>query len=390
MVTGKTASKETEMFQKLHYDRSLRAKELKATGNTIVGYLCAYTPVELLTAAGTIPFRLSGDINQPITKADTNVETIVCPFIRSCFDLAVKGNYDFLDGLVIPHACDSICKTYDAWKYEFNRPFSYFIDIPHVIDKSSKEYFRTHIKAFIKALEEFVQHKISSSQITEATKLHNENRAKMRELYELRKQQPPLISGTEMMQVLIQTMSLPVKESTQVLADTIQEIKDRNITTQTKLPRLLVYGAQIDNNMLINAIEQSDANVVMDDICIGSRFYWHDADITPDPIDGLVERYMEKIMCPRTFRTKKGNYQHYLEQRFGYINQFIKDFQVDGVVLYTYQYCDPLGFDVPALKSYIESKGVPVIWIEDDYSSSGAARLKTRVQAFIETISSSP
>ena len=212
----------------------------------------------------------------------------------------------------------------------------------------------------------------------------------MRELYELRKQQPPLISGTEMMQVLIQTMSLPVKESTQVLADTIQEIKDRNITTQTKLPRLLVYGAQIDNNMLINAIEQSDANVVMDDICIGSRFYWPDADITPDPIDGLVERYLEKIMCPRTFRTKEGNYQHYLEQRFGYINQFIKDFQVDGVVLYTYQYCDPLGFDVPALKSYIESKGVPVIWIEDDYSSSGAARLKTRVQAFIETISSSP
>jgi hypothetical protein len=31
------------------------------------------------------------------------METIVCPFVRNVFDAAIKGKYDFLDGMVLPH-----------------------------------------------------------------------------------------------------------------------------------------------------------------------------------------------------------------------------------------------------------------------------------------------
>jgi benzoyl-CoA reductase/2-hydroxyglutaryl-CoA dehydratase subunit BcrC/BadD/HgdB len=59
---------------------------------------------------------------------------------------------------------------------------------------------------------------------------------------------------------------------------------------------------------------------------------------------------------------------------------------VDGVVIYLYKYCDPFGFEVPAMKSYIESLKIPVLYIEDEYSMSTIARLRTRVQAFLEMI----
>ena len=149
----------------------------------------------------------------------------------------------------------------------------------------------------------------------------------------------------------------------------------------------MVIGTETDDTAPIEIIEESDANVVMDDLFIGSKSYWADADATIDPISSLAERYLIKLTCPRTYREKTGTYQEYLEERFGHVGRFIRDFKVDGVILYIYKYCDPSGFEVPALKSYVESLNIPVFYLEDEYSMSSAGRLKTRIQAFLEMVS---
>ena len=76
-----------------YQDYGKRARELKDEGEKIIGYICSFVPVELITAAGCVPFRIRGDVKEPITRGDTTLETIVCPFIRSCFDLAAKGKF---------------------------------------------------------------------------------------------------------------------------------------------------------------------------------------------------------------------------------------------------------------------------------------------------------
>ena len=98
-------------------DYGQRARELNGEGKKLIGYVCSFVPVEMITAAGCVPFRIRGDVGEPITKGDTLLETIVCPFVRSCFDLAVKGKYDFLSGVAIPHACDSMTRSYPVWSY---------------------------------------------------------------------------------------------------------------------------------------------------------------------------------------------------------------------------------------------------------------------------------
>ena len=67
-----------------------RALELHRQGKGIMGYLSALGPVEIITAAGLVPVRLKGDVNEPITKADAHMETIVCPFVRNVFDAVLK------------------------------------------------------------------------------------------------------------------------------------------------------------------------------------------------------------------------------------------------------------------------------------------------------------
>ena len=374
--------------EKYYRDYGGRARELKEQGRKIIGYLCAYVPLEIITAAGFIPFRIKGNVNEPITRADTQMETIVCPLVRSCFDLSVKGSYDFLDGLVIPHACDSICRTYDIWKYTLGLPYSHFINMPHGTDDSSLEFFKAVLSTFRKSLETFAGKEISDNNLAQAVKTYNENRARVRKLYELRKSDPPLISGTELTKVLIAGMSITVDESISLLDMVIAEVKQRVGVAEAKSPRVMVVGAEIHDAAFIQLVEDIGANVVADDLCPGARENLSFVDITDDPIAGIAERYLRKINCARTYFEQTGTYPEYLEARFGHIGRSIKDFKVGGVILYIYKYCDPFGFEVPAMKSYIESLGTPVLYLEDEYSMATIARMRTRIQAFLELIGS--
>jgi benzoyl-CoA reductase subunit C len=387
-MLGEVAGGGLTRVDKYYQDYGSRARELKKQGKRIMGYLCAFTPVEMLTAAGFIPFRIKGDVNEPITKADTEMETIVCPLVRSCFDMSLKGNYEFLDGIVIPHACDSISRTYDVWKYTLGLPYSHLVDMPHGTGEPSLNFYKAILGTFRTSLSKFAGKEISDQSFTQAIKLYNQNRAKVRELYELRRTSPPLISGAELAKSLIAAVSIPVEEATQLIDSVIKEVKQRGSVLPAKSARIMVVGAQVDDVAFIDLIEDSGAWVVADDLCPGAREFFADVDVTKNPIDGIAERYLIKIKCGRTFRANKGDYQEYLEQGFGHIGRFIKDFKVDGVVLYIYKYCDPYGFDVPAMKSYIESKGAPVLYLEDEYSMSTIGRLRTRIQAFLELTSS--
>jgi len=386
MTAEGATNKGLSLAEKYYQDYGSRARELKGQGKRIMGYLCAYVPVEIITAAGFIPFRIKGDTSEPITKADTEMETIICPLVRSCFDMALKGKYGFLDGIVIPHACDSICRTYQVWKYTLNLPYSHFINMPHGTDDSSLDFYKAELETFRKSLGGFAGREISDQGLKQAVKLYNQNRAKVRELYQLRKSDPPQVSGVELAKVLVAAVSLPVEEATRLIGGVIDGVKQKKVVPAPKSARVMVVGAQMDNVAFIDLVEKSGAWVVADDLCPGARESLADVNATARPIDGIAERYLRRIYCGRTFRERKGSYEEYMEERFGHIGAMIKDFKVDGVILYIYKYCDPFGFEVPQMKGYVESKGVPVLYLEDEYSMSTIGRLRTRIQAFLELL----
>ncbi|MFP3880560.1 MAG: 2-hydroxyacyl-CoA dehydratase subunit D [Dehalococcoidia bacterium] len=370
-----------------YQDYGVRARELKNEGRKIMGYMCALAPVEIITAAGLVPFRIKGDVNEPITKADTEMETIVCPLVRSTFDMALKGKYEFLEGIVIPHACDSIARSYSMISYSLELPYSHFVHIPHTTKDLSKEFFEAELDAFRRSLGAFAGKEISDESLGRAIDLHNKNKAKVRELYQFRKSDPPLVSGAEVTKVLVAVMGIPAAEASQLLDDVIDEVKNRAGPPARKSPRIMVIGAEVNDVAFVKLIEDSGADVVVDSMCVGTRDYFFDIVSAERPLDGIAEYYLRQLNCPRTYREWTGEtYEEDLEARFGDIGSFAKDFNVDGVILYLLKYCDPFGFEVPARMQYIQSLGIPVLYIEDEYSMSTIGRLRTRVQAFLETL----
>jgi benzoyl-CoA reductase/2-hydroxyglutaryl-CoA dehydratase subunit BcrC/BadD/HgdB len=163
-----------------------------------------------------------------------------------------------------------------------------------------------------------------------------------------------------------------------LLREVTQEVKGRSPGPERK-PRILVYGSIMDFDAFIKLIEDSGAHVVVDDVCIGTRVYAHDVPDTPDPFDGLVKCYLEDFVCPRTGRG-------WDNARFDYIKEYIRDFKVNGVVFYALNFCDPHKFDIPSLKDYLAQDGIPILYIEDDYTLANLEAIKTRVQAFVEML----
>jgi benzoyl-CoA reductase subunit C len=371
--------------EKYYSDYGTRARELKDSGRKVIGYLSALCPVEILTAAGVVPVRLKGNVSEAVTKADAYMETMVCPFVRNVFDVALRGKYGFLDGMVLSHQCDSIDRTYDVWSYNLGFPYWHFVNYPHVADDPSVAFTDEILRIFIRTLEKFTGRGITDQALAQAVRAHNENRQAMRELYDLRKEEGPRISGAEMMKVLVAATSVPIDESTALIQSVIEEVKKRPPVSGGLKPRILLVGDQIDDVAIINAIEGAEAYQVMDDLSTGSKMYWGDVDATADPVRGITERYLKKLKFPTTF-VAGDTYPETLEARFGHLRRYVQEFKVNGAILFIYKYCDPYGFEVPAMKSFIESAGTPVLYIEDEYSTSSLGRVKTRIEAFLEMI----
>jgi len=386
-VTGKGLDRVREICQ----DRPRRAKELRADGKKVLGYLCLYPVVELMTAFDLVPYRIFGDMREPITKADTYMATVVCPFLRSLLDLGLKGRYDFFDGVVMAHTCDVGAQIHGMWNTFVKTPYSHFIDVPHTIHENARAQQKGELKDLQKSLEAYTGKKLAPEKLKEAIKAHNQQRALVRELYDLRKPDPPLISGTETLQVIIALMSLPVDEGSELLRQVLDEVKERSDGPQKKRARLLLWGPVVDDPALLEMIESLDANIVIDDTCVGSRAYFPDVKITDDPLEGLAYHYLVEIQCPRTFRERVfgetiKEHNTDLESRFNYLGEYAKEWKINGAVLQALKFCDSHGYEVPAVRDYFTNIGLPSIYLEHDYSEGALSQLRTRVQGFVEII----
>lgn len=386
MIKTKGLARAREISQ----DRSRRARELKAAGKRVMGYFCLYPVLEIMTALDIVPYRITGDIDEPITKADACLPSIVCPFVRSALDLGLKGKYDFLDGVVMCHSCEVGEKSGHVWRTYLKPDYYFFLDTPHTIHRAARQHFKEQLEDFKKTLELFAGRELSDNRLKETIRIFNHQRALVRELYELKKPDPPLISGTETVEVMAALMSIPVEEGIELLEQVLAEIKTRKNEIPGK-PRLLVWGSIIDSVPLIDMIESTGGNVVMDDTCVGSRAYFADVELTGDPLEGLARRYLVDIKCPRTFRegaygeTKKDHITD-MESRLGYLKEYARDWNAKGVVLQSLRYCDIHGYEVPGLKDYLDHIGLPNIYVEWNYSKAALAPLRTRVQAFLEIL----
>lgn len=351
-------------------------RQAREDGQKIVGYACLATPREILDAAGLFPYRLKALAGAGTEMADAYLSRFNCGFCRSCLQLGLDGTYDFLDGLIETNGCDHLRGMFENWQYAAPRSFFHYIRVPHLTDRDSLRWFVEELELLIRALEEHFGVSIDDEKLQAAIELQDEIAAKIRKIYENRRDGAIRVTGSEMISLAVAEGSLPALDFASLLDSLAREIAARKPLDCRA--RLFMGGAATDEIGLVAELEQLGGLVVADSFCFGGRVYLREAASTA-PLERLAEIYLNNLLCPRMFMD--------YPRRRAYIMDTIRKSQVEGAILFHNKFCDLHGIENVRLRIDLEKEGVPVLLLEKEYGAGAdIGRLKTRVQAFLERL----
>ncbi len=326
-----------------------------------VGYLCTYTPKELIDAAGFTPIRIFAG-NDQISLATAHIQSYACSQSRGSFERALRGELD-LQAVVFTRCCDTLMRLADIWERNTDMKV-YNLEFPTRIDEKSMEYYICELKDFLKVLESWGG-RITLESIRESLSLYRELEEKLRKLFDIKPDYDAVIRVQEM----------NVRDAVKFVDDRLglaEKVADR--------PKILVTGSVCPFVEVYRLFEDAGF-AIKDDICTGTRFFtfntpWRDVVSIDDALKFIAERYFGKSPCP----TKHFDNDY----RFRYVMDLAED--CDGVVFLLLKFCEPHFYDYPQLKEKLEEMGKKVLLLELEFPIASYEQLRTRIEAFYEVI----
>ncbi|MFH1775358.1 MAG: 2-hydroxyacyl-CoA dehydratase family protein [Chloroflexota bacterium] len=361
------------------FPKTAQVLERKRQGKKVFGWLCTYIPEEVIHAAGGLPVRITG-YSQEMELDDGNAYLYVnsCSFSRSCLQLGLRGEYDFLDGVAGGSTCDGARRLFDLWRNYIGTPFYHVLTVPRKYTERAHELYYQQVVQFKEHLEEFLDIAITDDALLKSIELYNESRSLLKSLYELRKLPEPPITGAETMEVLDASFRMPKELFNEYLTELLDELAASDKAHQGRA-RLMLIGSVLTNPEFIKSIESQGALVVTDELCTSTR-YWSDPVVldgqTP-PLRAISRRYLNNFPCARMVPS---------DGRFNRVLDLARDYQVDGVISQIIRYCVPYAHDLPLLTERLKAKGIPTLALDVEYGTSGSGQVQTRVQAFLEML----
>jgi benzoyl-CoA reductase/2-hydroxyglutaryl-CoA dehydratase subunit BcrC/BadD/HgdB len=357
--------------------------EWRAGGGRVVGFFCAHAPEELLWAAGILPLRMRGTGSEDSSGADEFMGAFNCSFVRHTLSRVLGGDLDFLDGLLVTNSCDHVRRVFDICNAKRVLPFCQYVDVPHINTADSLARLTAQLRKLAQRLESEFGVVISDAKLAQAVKLYNRTRTLLGRASELRGEDPPRLSGSEVLAMSVAASSVPKDRVNDLLERRIAEVEQRpaeETGAGGRRARLLFVGGMLDDPSYLEVFESLGADIVADQLCCGSKTFSHRTDEDIDPIEAIARRMLEHLSCPRMIADYPTRLRDLL--------QAVERYRVDGIVCERLKFCDLWGGEIEMLRrSFEQQKGVRLLVLERDYlTSSGIGQLRTRAQAFLESL----
>lgn len=369
--------------------RIAEINELREQKKPAVGTFCIFVPEEIIVGAGGACYGLCGGSPATIPDAESELPRNICPLIKSAhgFKLqrtcAYTQSSDFIYGET---TCEAKKKT---WEILNKHHPVHVMNIPHMKREKDLKMWEEEIAEFKEHIERVIGRELKLSEMIEGTKIINEKRKALQRLDRLRgfdSEVVPISGKDALFVVQMGFLDDPVRYTKKVneLCDELEErVKNRVSVFEKDTPRLMVLGTPFapPNWKLHTAVETTGGAIINEESCIGHRYFKDNVDL--DGVEDektLMQRLMKRyssVDCacftPNTPRIDK-------------IIKMFKERKADGVIYYTLSFCHTYNVESHLVVEALEKEGIPSLIIESDYSAEDVGQIKTRVEAFLESL----
>lgn len=364
-------------------------QQAQKDGKLAMGYTCFHIPEVLLNVDNCFSVRLRAPNTGSIDIATYYMSNYTCEYARALTERAIEGGYQFLDAMIGVDACSMMNRAMEHFELlQVNSKPKFFVthtDMPYKItDYTLESYIKQMRIRVLDRMTEVYGVDTSDAAIRKSVAEHNEVCRLISEIAELRKADNPVITGYEFHILCLVTYCCPKYLIIDKLRETLEELRKRKPDEKSQFrARVAIVGSEIDDPGLTKLIEGCGALIVSDRFCFGSTPGREVIELNDeeDALTQICRHYMEVAECARYISDEK------VKQRRGTSDRLAREYKADGIIYEQMKYCDYWGFE-RTLVSHVmtEEYGWPVLSIDRLYITSGSGQLRTRVQAFVESL----
>lgn len=363
--------------------------QAQSEGKRCVAYVCENVPEPLLNLAGTFSIRLRAPRTGSMEMGTYYLTSFLCEYSRALLERAIEGGFKFADCIISPDGCTmmnrcvenmELLKTMDKEKF-----FYEYMEIPMKCDDNGLNLYTLQCTNHIlKPLAENFGIDVSDAAIRESVRRHNRVCELIRAIGDFRKEENPRITGYEFHIITLATYAAPQDMLIDKLEETLEELRTRE--PEAKNPfraRVVLVGSEIDDVDFVKLVEETGAYVCADRFCYGSLpgrvpIELNDSE---DALTQVCRHYMEHSQCPRYMNTAK------MLGRREYVNALAREYKADGIIYEQIKFCDPWAYERMVGSHVLHHDfSYPVLSVDRPYSIAGSGQMRTRVQAFVESI----
>ena len=350
-----------------------RLKQYRKEGKKIIGTLCNNVPEEIIHSFGAVPARLFG-LSTSTELANSKIPTWVCLYTKRILEDALRGEFEFLNGVVGITSDDTKTQFYSAYTFYLKPEFSYLIQIPYVRDELSLDFFEKELARFIARLSTFLGKEFSEERLAKSISTYNDFRRLLDELSSFRQLDSPKLSGEDWLKILLGSTAMLKDEVNGFLSSISAELKDSEGHNDYKL-RIHLSGTDFYDLEIARMIESLGGIIVSDDLCTAEGYY--SGLVEGKTLKDVAAKYLAQSSCVLTAETGKLS----IEDRLKFIKERVKRGKADAIILLRDRGCEICGHQCPFI---LQEFDIPTLILDFD-SPYPTEQHRTRVEAFIES-----
>lgn len=364
-------------------------RRAKDEGRICVGSVCSLVPEVLLEIPGTFTVRLRAPRTGSMEMGTYYLTSFLCEYSRALLERAIEGGYQFLDCLIAPDACSMINRAVENMELLETMPGEKFyyqhMEIPMKADDNGLSVYVSECRSkILKPLHEVYGIDISENALRKAVENHNKVCNLITKIGEFRKEENPRITGYEYHIITLVSYVCPKDMLIEMLEETLEELETREPDVKKAYrAKVVIVGSEIDDVDMVKLVEESGALVVADRFCFGALPGREVIELndTEDVVTQVCRHYMYASQCARYMNSAK------IHERRAYVDQLAREYHADGIIYEQMKFCDYWAYE-RMVGSHVlrEEYGYPVLSIDRPYAIGSSGQIRTRVQAFVESI----